>query len=819
MLNRTSQLYPNLLKIFAIALFLFNAGVVGYLFYLDALDRKESRKIEQEQNIYRARFLISTYLDRLHYCATAWGQGLAPVSKIPVELLMTWQRDELNCFDKLLDETPVERKYAEDVRKASDAVFAGTEVPEQLRSAAGRARLNADYNNKHYNIYAKSKLVLWGPVYKESEEYLLKKAPLQVATIVNHAQTALLLAFVVNISTMLLLALLPLVNGRLMASFRDNTSLFQKFAIMVALPLLSQLSIYAILGGFTLHASKQLKQIAEADAVEELCAITHRQLSHLILDGDDKDKTAQKRVLAGFHEQKRRNQPDNPFLARYYGDLISSLPETMALRPQLSAEKLWIDKTRNMYGDEKFRESCERLMSLQRMGYPSISKEGLINTRREALVAQVERIQQVMNLSLLACALQMIMSVLTLRLFGNSIAQRFGSVITNMERYARSEDLGAPLDGQDEAAQLEAFLSKTAATIKDLSRKEKQMIDSASDAIFSVSGGLRIDFVNDAVLMNWGYRDGELLGSSINEVLRGSDNAENDLWLQAQKLGSATKELKLEHDDDGARDLMVAAQWSPESQQFFCVAQDITAQKQVDRLKRDFLAMVSHDLRTPLTASNLFLELLGAGVFGELSEGGTKTLELTMRKSMDLIALIKDLLDIEKLEGDSTGGEKCVVELSDLKPEILSMINDALKAKSLSAKIECPEDLFVKVDEDRLLQAFVNVLLAIIGRTKPNSTITITMSQQQTFAEIEIGWCNDFNVSVLSEDSFELYRSRVTDDTAIGAASRLGLPLVRTILRNQKGDVFVKNTSTERTTCTVRLPLLMAYMTNSELHA
>ena len=67
-------------------------------------------------------------------------------------------------------------------------------------------------------------------------------------------------------------------------------------------------------------------------------------------------------------------------------------------------------------------------------------------------------------------------------------------------------------------------------------------------------------------------------------------------------------------------------------------------------MKRDFVAMVSHDLRTPLTSIQGFLELLSVSAYGELSGIGKESLAVTEGNISRLIAMVNDLLDIEKME-------------------------------------------------------------------------------------------------------------------------------------------------------------------------
>src|SRR5262249_9444941 len=89
---------------------------------------------------------------------------------------------------------------------------------------------------------------------------------------------------------------------------------------------------------------------------------------------------------------------------------------------------------------------------------------------------------------------------------------------------------------------------------------------------------------------------------------------------------------------------MCTVNWSEEKKQFFCVIHDVTQQKNIERLKRHLISIVSHDLRAPLTAVLLNLGMMLEGKRGEVPEKVEKELKKSEQSLNRLMALVNDLL-------------------------------------------------------------------------------------------------------------------------------------------------------------------------------
>ncbi len=145
---------------------------------------------------------------------------------------------------------------------------------------------------------------------------------------------------------------------------------------------------------------------------------------------------------------------------------------------------------------------------------------------------------------------------------------------------------------------------------------------------------------------------------------------------------------------------------------------------QLERFKQEIIGITSHEFRTPLTSLLAKTDLMEAGVFGNLTERGMEIVSASKRRIVDLIALITNLLDVEKIQS----GKNIVEKETALVDEILSKSaeNVAALAKERDIQIRTPfEELSANVDSTRLIQALTAVLKNIAEHAPRQSTIIL----------------------------------------------------------------------------------------------
>jgi PAS domain S-box-containing protein len=147
-----------------------------------------------------------------------------------------------------------------------------------------------------------------------------------------------------------------------------------------------------------------------------------------------------------------------------------------------------------------------------------------------------------------------------------------------------------------------------------------------------------------------------------------------------------------------------------EVEAFTVVARDITAQKEVERLKNEFVSIVSHELRTPLTSIRGSLGLIDGGATGELPAKAAKMVQIARNNTDRLVRLINDILDLDKIEAGKMELALEQTRLTDVLGRAVAGLEGAAAARGveLTWSVEGPEP--IRADPDRIIQVLTNLV-------------------------------------------------------------------------------------------------------------
>lgn len=236
------------------------------------------------------------------------------------------------------------------------------------------------------------------------------------------------------------------------------------------------------------------------------------------------------------------------------------------------------------------------------------------------------------------------------------------------------------------------------------------------------------------------------------------------------------------------------------------VLNDITHIRHLENIRRDFVANVSHELKTPITSIKGFIETLRDGAIGD-SDDAARFLDIIARQSDRLNAIVEDLLTLSKIEE----AEKTEIPLENgsLKDVIQNAIDDCelkLKEKNIVLTFECPEDISCQINRQLLEQAIVNLLSNAIKYSENGKTIELSCKSSENEAIISV---RDWGVGIEKKHLPRLferfYRVDKGRSSELGGTG-LGLAIVKHIVIAHHGYVGVESLVGKGSVFTIHLP-------------
>ena len=224
----------------------------------------------------------------------------------------------------------------------------------------------------------------------------------------------------------------------------------------------------------------------------------------------------------------------------------------------------------------------------------------------------------------------------------------------------------------------------------------------------------------------------------------------------------------------------------------FVAEQTVERLKDVERLKQGFLSTVSHELRTPLTSIRGSLGLLASGAVGALSDEVVEVVAIAERNAVRLIALINDILDLERLE---TG--KIELQFGQVSAE--SVLRRAIEsvgpfAREHGITIEASEvSSTIWADADRIVQVLVNLLSNAVKFSPPSGVVTIGVQPGEGWVEFRVTDRGRGVPAAYRRAIFERFRQVETSDAREKGGTGLGLAICKSTIDQHGGTIGVES--------------------------
>ncbi|HEX6756159.1 MAG TPA: ATP-binding protein [Mycobacteriales bacterium] len=257
----------------------------------------------------------------------------------------------------------------------------------------------------------------------------------------------------------------------------------------------------------------------------------------------------------------------------------------------------------------------------------------------------------------------------------------------------------------------------------------------------------------------------------------------------------------------GREPLAVAAQAAPlvESGYVALLLTDVTEQRRLEAVRRDFVANVSHELKTPVGALTLLAEAVQDAA--DDPEAVRRFAARMQHEGTRLGRLVAELIELSRLQGAEPLPAPAIVEIDDLVAEALDRTRLAAEAAGISVVSGGERGLAVRGSETQLVTALVNLVDNAIAYSQPGTRIAVGTRRRDTTVEVSV---SDQGIGIAERDLervFErFYRADPARSRATGGTG-LGLAIVKHIASNHGGEVSVWSVEGSGSTFTLRLPL------------
>lgn len=446
--------------------------------------------------------------------------------------------------------------------------------------------------------------------------------------------------------------------------------------------------------------------------------------------------------------------------------------------------------------------------------------------------AQMRRMKVLTELVLpIGIVLNIIMTVVLAKFFGVSIAKRLLILADNSRRLAKGEELNPALKGADEIGTLDTAFRQMSEDLKTAQNEQKELtaaaiaseertrsvIDNMPIGIVLIDQENQIESLNPRAQQMFRYEPEKIEKQPLTKLLpdnpvQKSFKSTNEFkkgLLNNPSVSAGSDSMCLRSNGEQfPAEINVSKFSTAEGKHFLVTVQDVTERHEMERLKREFVSMVSHDLRTPLTAVQGTLDLLDEDTYGEITEHGHKRLKVASESVDRLINLINDLLDIEKMEAGKMRLEPKPVALAKILEHSVESVRTFAENVQVQLKWEQAEEFTAYVDKDRIVQVVINLLSNSVKFSPPESTVTVTAVRDGNMVRVSVidqgrGIPKEFVGSL-----FERFKQVKAADGARKKGTGLGLAICKAIVESHGGKIAVTSEEGKGSTFYFTVPLV-----------
>ena len=392
-------------------------------------------------------------------------------------------------------------------------------------------------------------------------------------------------------------------------------------------------------------------------------------------------------------------------------------------------------------------------------------------------------------------------------------------------------DLKIDIRSNDEIGHLSAEFNKMTERLKKFEqmnidriisekRTSEGIVESISDGLLVTDAQMRVIHMNKAAADLFGHPDETVVDVPVTSVIR--DERIVSLIRSASSTHGTPGEqsTNILQFDRGDKHLYVRPKLTKISTTegdlygVVTLLQDVTQFKELDRMKSDFIATLSHEFRTPLTSINMSVDILNQGILGPLNERQKDLINSTKEDCYRLTKLARELLQLSKLESGR-------LQLNDEELDVHALLEFSLhplqlqfheKNVLLVAEV-APDTPRLIADEQQISWVITNLVTNALKYTEPGGTVTVRAKPREDSLLFEV---EDTGLGIAKEHLEDIFARFVQVKRAAGATPGsvgLGLAIAKEIVEAYGGRIWAESEPGKGSTFSFVLPLRHVHST------
>lgn len=418
----------------------------------------------------------------------------------------------------------------------------------------------------------------------------------------------------------------------------------------------------------------------------------------------------------------------------------------------------------------------------------------LADARRNIALSKLETQARIYGIIYATIAANIIILILFILRFDRTTSERFAHLTENVMSLGANQPLKHNIKGEDDIVELDRVIHRVSNVLRDSRLKEQAIVEQAVDVICALDEKGKFQQVNPAAQRLWKFESDEILGKSLLSIVAPDEKEriERTISQVVSSEGITTFETNVVTRDQQLVEMQWNTFFSQEMKQIYCVAHDVTERKKLERMKAQLVEMISHDLRSPMSALQITLNILSSGSIGDLPDAAKKRIDRAELSLSQMVDLLDDFLELEKIDSSAYQLDIAETHAREIVELSCSLIGELANKKSIEI-ITDTENFSFSADKARLVRVLTNLLSNAIKFSPETSQINVVAAKRENNAVFEVSDQGPGIELDEQETLFERFRQTSTGKKQSKGGVGLGLSVCKAIVEAHGGRIWVES--------------------------